>query len=128
MTVKHAIDSTYNQVISLGLVVDGIYRYSKPVDKKDDVYIVINSLPVNNGILQKCFINVNVHVKDMNGKEGYADSNKLDYLSGIIADHFTDDVIDGNIIMQFKEQNTLPESELKSHYSNIRVKVFMLNS
>lgn len=127
MTVKNAIDAVYAELKQL-LQTIPVYRHTKPLEVKDNEYIVINSLPIGSGILQQCVINVNIHVGDLKGKEGYANTKRLDALSETITSHFFDEVVNGDVYMSFESQNTLAERELKEHFSNIRIKVFILNS
>ena len=61
MTTFDAIDKVYNIVKGNGLEV---YKLIKPAGDESE-YIVINSLPVSGDILQRCIVNVNIHVKDI---------------------------------------------------------------
>ncbi len=122
MTDKHAIQAVYNQIkgLSLGL---NLYKHSSPEDCPDE-YIVINTLPIGSGIIQKCIVNVNIHIKDI--EPGKADTVRLDQLTEIVVNHF-EEAVSENIYMYYQQQKTFAESALKKHYSNIRIEVIMLN-
>lgn len=60
MTVFNAIDTVYNALKSEGL---NVYKLRKP--QGDNECIVINALPLTGSILRRCYVNVNVYVKDL---------------------------------------------------------------
>ena len=51
------------------------YLKTSPAKSVPREYIVINSLPINADVMQKCYVNVNYHVKDIG--EGQPDNARL---------------------------------------------------
>ena len=51
----------------LGSITVPKYRKTKPSKSTATEYVVINSLPINANVMQKCYVNVNYHVKDIDG-------------------------------------------------------------
>lgn len=122
-TTDFAINRVYS-LIKASELTQPLYRLVKP-DKKNHVeYIVINALPISEGVLQKCRVNVNYHVKDHSS--GIPDLKKLEAgtatLMGIL-----EDVPATGIIVNFESQEYFREDELNEHYSNIRLSVKIVN-
>jgi hypothetical protein len=63
-TTDYIIDIVYSL---LGSITVPKYRKTKPTKSTAEEYIVINSLPINANVMQKCYVNVNYHVKDIDG-------------------------------------------------------------
>lgn len=103
-----------------------VYTYARRSDCSASSYYVINSLPVGSGILQKCVINVNAYCKDE--VPGSPDSVKLAEMTKT-AISALDDKQDpeGTIFIFFQQQNVLEGEELKSHYSNMRFDIRLVN-
>jgi len=87
-------------------------------------YVVINSLPVNNNVMQKCYVNVNYHVKDIGpGKYDYtklasASQTILSALEGVTASSY---------LIDFESQETIGEAERGEHYTNMRFSFKYIN-
>ena len=125
MIVDDAIKAIYHK-LKLA-VTDPVYQYSRPADCKDAAYYVINSLPIGNGILQKCIINVNAYCNEIS--PGRQDSLLLTAMSNLVIstlDNTCDDT--GYVFIYFQQQNTYPGEELKDHYSNMRFDIRLINN
>lgn len=122
-TSDFAINEVYSLLVAE--VETPVYKLTKPSKKKDDEYIVLNSLPINAGVLQKCYVNVNYHVKDLSA--GISDTATLESgtatLMGIL-----EDVPAKGIIIDFESQEYFREESLGEHYSNIRLSVKIINT
>ena len=60
----------------LGSITKPKYLKTKPTNAIAAEYVVINSLPINANVMQKCYVNVNYHVKDITA--GTLDITKLE--------------------------------------------------
>lgn len=120
-------DFAINRVF--GLIKDSdltqpVYKLVKPDNKSHAEYIVINSLPISEGVLQKCHVNVNYHVKDKT--TGIPDLRKLETGTASLMT-LLEDVPATGIIINFESQEYFREDELNEHYSNIRLSVKIVN-
>lgn len=98
------------------------YRNTKPSASTATEYIVINSLPINANVMQKCYVNVNYHVKDLNGGVGIGnvpDITKLEAGSTSVLSVLKK-VTTSNYLIDFESQETIREEQLGEHYSNLR--------
>ncbi|HOE94890.1 MAG TPA: hypothetical protein PLU97_05755 [Candidatus Cryptobacteroides sp.] len=100
------------------------YLLRKPTKAADPAYIVINSLPINADVMQKCIVNVNYHVKDMG--LGIPDLAKLEAGTTAILD-ILQKVTTSGFLMDFESQEIFPETALSEHFSNIRFSVKQIN-
>jgi hypothetical protein len=114
----------------LGSISKPKYLKSKPTESKATEYIVINSLPVNANVMQKCYVNVNYHVKDKDGGPGVgliADSAKLE--TGSIAVLSAIEKVSTTLyLIDFESQETIREEQLGEHYSNLRFSFKNINN
>lgn len=123
-TTDAAINEVY-RLISVSSVETPVYKMTKPSRKVDTEYIVLNALSITSGVLQKCYVNVNLHVKDLS--PGMADMVKLqDGTSALMT--LLQDVPAKGIIIDFEMQEYHRESQLEEHYSNIRLSVKIINT
>lgn len=104
-------------------------KYLKSVPAKQNStekeYVVINALPVNANVMQKCYVNVNYHVKDI--EEGTPDSAKLEAGSvAVLA--ILKKVTTTTYLIDFESQETIPERERGEHYSNLRFSFKYINN
>lgn len=101
------------------------YLLSKKTRATDAQYIVINSLPINADVMQRCIVNVNYHVKDID--LGVPDITKLE--SGSISIlNILKKVTNTGFLIDFESQETFPEPSLGEHFSNLRFNVKQINS
>lgn len=123
-TTDFAINEVY-RLISGSAIETPVYKLTKITKKKDAEYIVLNALPITPGVLQKCYVNVNYHVKDLS--PGMADMVKLqDGTSALMT--LLENVPAKGIIIDFEMQEYHSESQLEEHYSNIRLSVKIINT
>jgi len=108
----------------LGSLTEPKYLLRKPTKAADPAYIVINSLPINADVMQKCIVNVNYHVKDMG--LGIPDLSKLEAGTTAILD-ILQKVTTSGFLMDFESQEIFPETALSEHFSNIRFSVKQIN-
>lgn len=98
------------------------YRTTKPTASTATEYIVINALPINANVMQKCYVNVNYHVKDINGGVGVGnvkDEAKLEAGSTAVL-AVLKQVTTTAYLIDFESQETIREEQLGEHYSNLR--------
>lgn len=114
----------------LGSISKPKYRNTTPDFKTLNIarppeYIVINSLPINANVMQKCYVNVNYHVKDI--AAGTPDITKLEAgsASGMAA---LEQVTTTSYLIDFESQETIREEQLGEHYSNLRFSFKFINN
>jgi hypothetical protein len=88
-------------------------------------YIVINSLPINADVMQKCIVNVNYHVKDIG--PGLKDQATLEAGSVAVL-NILKLVTATAFLIDFERQETIAEPELGEHYSNMRFSFKYINN
>jgi len=101
-----------------------VYKLTKPDKKSHLQYIVINALPISEGVLQRCYVNVNLHVRNLTS--GMPDLKKLEEGTAVLM-ALLEDVPATGIIINFEQQAYLREDSLNEHYSNIRLSVKIVN-
>lgn len=101
-----------------------VYKLTKPDKKSHLQYIVINALPISEGVLQRCYVNVNLHVRNLTS--GMPDLKKLEEGTAALMDLLEYVPVTG-IIINFESQVYLREDALNEHYSNIRLSVKIVN-
>ena len=126
-TTDFIVDIVYSL---LGSITVPKYRKSKPMKSTASEYVVINSLPINAQTLQKCYINVNYHVKDIDGgpNVGFiSDDARLKAGSALILTAL-EKVSTTNYLIDFEGQETIREQQLEEHYSNLRFSFKNINN
>ena len=126
-TTDFIVDIVYSL---LGSITVPKYRKSKPTKSTASEYVVINSLPINAQTLQKCYINVNYHVKDIDGgpNVGFiSDDARLKAGSALILTAL-EKVSTTNYLIDFEGQETIREQQLEEHYSNLRFSFKNINN
>ena len=109
----------------LGSITKPKYLKTKPTSAKDAEYIVINSLPINADVMQKCYVNVNYHVKDI--ITGTPDSVKIEAGSQVVLTVLKQ-VTTTSYLIDFESQETIREEGLGEHYSNLRFSFKNINN
>lgn len=110
----------------LGVISKPKYLKESPQDLSPMVreYVVINSLPINADVMQKCYVNVNYHVKDIG-------PGKYDYTTLASASQTIITALDGatasSYLIDFDRQETIPEPERGEHYTNVRFSFKYIN-
>jgi len=121
---------TTDQIISvvfslLRLLPVNRYSITKPTKAVDTEYIVINSLPINADVMQKCYVNVNYHVKDL--ANGTPDQTKLQSGAESVL-NILSKVSTATYLIDFESQETFREEALKEHFSNLRFSFKNINT
>lgn len=126
--------TTSNEIVGivfglLSTITKPKYRHSKPTQLPGHAevpeYVVINSLPVDADVMQKCIVNVNYHVKDI--AAGVPDETKI--LAGNTAVLTILKKVTGtNYMIDFESQEMIPNTALGEHYSNLRFSFKKINS
>lgn len=101
------------------------YLFTKPSASVAVEYVVINSLPINSDVMQKCYVNVNYHVKDI--AEGIPDLVKLSAGSTLVMTALKAVSTTGYLI-DFESQEVIREDSLGEHYTNLRFSVKFINN
>lgn len=126
-TTDYAIGTVYSL---LGTITVPKYRNSKPTESTAEEYVVINALPINADVMQKCYINVNYHVKDINGGIGVgliADNTKLDAGTALVLAALKK-VTATDYLIDFESQETFREDKIGEHYSNLKFSFKNINN
>jgi hypothetical protein len=114
----------------LGSISKPKYSFSKPTEKKDAEYIVINAFGGDANVMQKFFVNVNYHVKDINGGPGIGlipDITKLEAGSNAVL-AVLEKVSTTAYLIDFEKPEIIPEEQLGEHYSNLRFSFKNINN
>ena len=126
-TTDYIIDIVYSL---LGSITKPKYRKTKPTKSTATEYVVINALPINAQTLQRCYVNVNYHVKDIDGgtSTGFIpDEAKLKAGSALVLTALTK-VSTTTYFIDFESQETIREEGLNEHYSNLRFSFKFINN
>jgi hypothetical protein len=123
-TTDYVIGIVYLQ---LGSISKPKYLKTSPPNLASTVkeYIVINSLPINANVMQKCYVNVNYHVKDI--EEGKPDLAKIEAGSNAVLTALKK-VTTTAYLIDFESQETIREAERGEHYSNLRFSFKNINN
>jgi hypothetical protein len=101
-------------------------KMAKPVSATSE-YVVVNSLPVTTGILQKGVVNINIHVKDfVEGANLIPNHERIDAITKLVVPAF-DNVSANGISYEVESMHVEEEEVLKEHYQNVRVKFNVIN-
>jgi hypothetical protein len=129
MTVDDAIRAIYINIvttISVYLHDVPVYKYAR-LSHASGSYIVVNALPIGSGMLQKCTANVNIYCDDI--FPGSPDAVKLtDMTNAVIGALDNSQNMEGDVLIYFQQQCVFRDEELKSHYSNIRFDIRLINN
>ena len=126
-TTDFVIDTVYSL---LGSISVPKYRKTKPSKSTTSEYVIINSLPINAQTLQKCYFNVNYHVRDIDGGTGIGfipDDTKLSAGSALVQ-AVLEKVSTTSYLIDFEGQETIREAQLSEHYSNLRFSFKNINN
>ncbi len=103
-----------------------IFPYSRQTTE-DDSFIVVNTLSLSNGVLQKSVINVNIHTKDI---QGYINNAFLNAEKRKVIEAFEEHKPTNEDYLDFHfqaEGGTFQEPEINEHYVNLRFEYYLLN-
>jgi len=126
-TSDTAINKIYAIIKASPSVTCPIYLLTKKENNPNEsktAYIVINTLPIGSGVLQKTRVNVNYHCPDLS--PGVPDYGALETMTGVLVP-LLENVYQDKINIEVEEQKYYSESQLDEHYSNIRLNVKILN-
>jgi len=126
-TTDFIIDIVYSL---LGSITVPKYRKTKPTKSTAIEYVVINSLPINANVMQKCYVNVNYHVKDIDGGTSTGltpDDTKLAAGTALVLAAL-EKVTTTAYLIDFESQETIREEQLGEHYSNLRFSFKNINN
>lgn len=105
------------------------YKKSKPTLAQPAEYIVINTLGIGADTMQICHVNVNYHVKDLNGGTGVGyvpDDTKIEAGTNAVK-ALLQEVTSATYMIDFDGQETIYEEALNEHYSNIKFSFKQIN-
>jgi len=114
----------------LGSITKPKFLKTKPSKSTAPEYVVINSLSINANVMQKCYVNVNYHVKDIDGGPGIGfmqDATKLEAGSALVLAALKE-VSTTAYLIDFESQETIREEGLGEHYSNLRFSFKNINN
>lgn len=124
-----AQNKTTSEILAtvLGLLSEigvGKYLWEKPTNTIADEYIVLNSLPTQPGPMQKCYVNINYHVRDLG--EGIPDGTKLEAGAKAVLD-ILEEVSTTDYLIDFESQEDFSEPDKKEHFTNLRFSFKQIN-
>lgn len=113
----------------LGSITVPKYLTTKPTPKSSDTvineYVVINALPINADVMQRCIVNVNYHVKDI--APGVKNTTRIEAGSALVLAALKEVSVQSYMI-DFESQETIREDALGEHYSNLRFSFKYVNN
>jgi len=107
----------------------GIFKLTRPMESVlEDV--VVNSLPITVDTIQKCVVNVNCYVPDINVNLGgksqmMANTARLKELAAIVMENLEDNAGEEHYF-HLQNQHILKADE-SQHYINLRIEVVFTN-
>lgn len=101
-----------------------VYKGKKPTEDNPDVFIAINSLPIDANVMQKCRVNVNVHAKDL--EDGTEDSTTMKTRSQQIL-ALLNKVTATTYMIDFDGNESFEETALGFHFSNLKFSFKFIN-
>lgn len=103
------------------------YRHHRPAETKDPQFVVINCLPIDANVLQKCFVNVNYHVRDIS--PGIPDETKLDTgAAAVLALLKEVTATNKTYMIDFEGSQTFQEQGQEEHYINLKFSFKNINT
>jgi hypothetical protein len=122
-TTEYAVSRIFQVLTGLNAVDIPVYTFTKPT-KANPPYIVINSLPISAGVLQRQRVNVNIYAADK--ESGTPDMETLQrYTAEIMA--LTYEINETGLLIDFESQEYIREYPAGMHYSNIRLFIKVIN-
>lgn len=126
MTGFDAIEYVFDKLELMSLSLDGgIYQFSKPVNIEETEFIVVNTLAVADGILQKANVNINIFVQDV--VPGTPNNGRLKTIMNEVLSQFPFAESGSDIQAFRKDTDIISDSEFNRHFVNVRLEVMMLN-
>jgi hypothetical protein len=112
-----AINQVYKVVKSMSLPAFKMMKAGS-----HDEYVVVNSMPVAGDTLKRCFVNVNIHVKDIDypDADSLPNTKRLEELSLLYASAL-EKIEDSHICTYYVSQGIEREASLNEHFVNIRL-------
>lgn len=128
MTGFDAITKVYDELTGAGISVESenIFQFAKPPRVTPDEFIVLNTLPVADAILQQVFVNCNVYVRDID--VGVPDNFRLEQIGNEVLSLLPISREDEDIHVFLDYSDIIADPENERHYFNIRLEVIMLNN
>ena len=126
-TTEYIIDVVYSLLSSITVPK---YRKTKPTKSTASEYVVINALPINANVMQKCYVNVNYHVKDVDGGTtvGFIPNDTRLAAGSALILAALKEVTETNHLIDFESQETIREEGFNEHYSNLRFSFKNINN
>ena len=102
-----------------------VYRGLKPTKDIYSEYVIVNSLPINADVMQKCYVNVNYHVKDL--ADGVADDTKL-IAGGQAVLTLIKKVTTATYMIDFESSEKIRQEAHGEHFLNLRFSFKFINT
>jgi len=122
VTSDHVVGIVYGLLSS---ITKPKYLTTKPTLPIVPEYVVVNALPIDSNVLQRCIVNVNYHVKDI--ASGVPDLTKIEAGSNVVI-NLLQKVSTTGYLIDYEGQETIREDSLGEHYSNLRFSVKFINN
>lgn len=128
-TQDTAVNAVYAILKGGGGVSQPVYKYTKPTYTTPDEFYVLNALPINKGVMQQVYINVNFYCKDTG--DGIPDIVTLQDAAAevmTLVQNTSGDLLGTGYMIDFESQEYHREPAINMHYSNIRLSVKLINN
>lgn len=122
-TPTDAVNFVYALVSNLGI------KSFKHTSSGKGERIVVNTLPLTGDILQRCYVNVNGFVPDIqvSGGSSLPDTKRLEEVEVLIINVFKNHANSGDIHIYIERQAIERNPSFNEHFINVRVKVNLKN-
>lgn len=124
ITTNQAVQIVFQELVS---ILKPKFMISKPTTPNPPIvneYIVVNALPINSEVLQKCYVNINCYAKDISA--GVPDFVKISTLETQVL-NLMKKVTQSNYMIDFEGQETITEPTLNQTFSNLRFSFKLIN-
>lgn len=130
--VSQAIDIVWRDLTLARIGNTGkVFKITRALNSRNED-IVINALPISEGTLQRCYINVNVYVNNLNLTIGGQQDNtlpntvRLAQLTSAIISALEEVSADDHYYF-VQQQTVIRDEQIGQHYSNIRLEFYFTN-
>lgn len=122
-TPTTAVNYVYGLVKDLGLPA------FKHTSSGDGERLVVNSLPVTGFILQRCYVNVNGFVPDIQvaGSSPVPNTKRLEAVEKLLTDFLGEHVNSGDVHIYVESIGVERNMAMDEHFVNVKLKVNLIN-
>jgi hypothetical protein len=103
-----------------------VHMGTKPLSERSGKFIVVNAFEIGADVMQKCRVNVNYYVRDI--EPGIKDTVAIQGANNLIINALDGVTVTDDYLIDFEGQETIPDENNDYHYSNIKFSYKQINS